>query len=109
MTKTLRLADLRLACERLLREAESEFGPEVSLDSLPFDEYWCFQAITSPASLEDPHRPMGTLSDDVDSLGELLARPHDEIYLWHDLAHVCGLLGFLAFLDSPDGSPKSQA
>lgn len=102
MTRTLRLSDLRLACDRLLSQAEAKFGPEVALGSLPVDEYWSFDARTAFTLADDPHLQMGTVSDDLESLGEFLTRRDGESYLWHDLGHVCGLLGLLMFLDLPE-------
>ncbi len=100
----LRLSDLRLACDLLLSKAEAKLGPEVPFGSLGVDEYWSLDPRAAFAITDDPHPQMGTVSDDLESLGEFLARPDGETYLWHDLGHVCGLLGLLVFLDLPEGT-----
>jgi hypothetical protein len=97
----LRLSDLRLACERLLGKAEAEFGPEVGLDSVRVDEYWSVDPVSAYALAAEPQFEMGSVADDLENLGELLSRSDGELYLWHDLGHICGLLRVLAYLDSP--------
>jgi hypothetical protein len=101
MTRNLVLSDLRLACERLLKEAEVAFGPEIDLDSerVPCDFYWSFDARTAYTMAKDPQHEVGSVVDDFDSLVEFLGRPDEETHLWHDLDHVCGLLRMLGFLD----------
>jgi hypothetical protein len=78
VTRTFRLSDPRLACDRLLSQAEAKFGPEVALGSLPVDEYWSFDARTAFTLADDPHLQMGTVSDDLESLGEFLTRRDGE-------------------------------
>jgi hypothetical protein len=46
------------------------------------------------------HVVAGQLSDDVESIQELLD-PQREIFLWHDLAHICGVLRRIAVMDEP--------
>jgi hypothetical protein len=48
---------------------------------------------------EIPQHEVGSVVDDFESLVEFLGRPDEDMYLWHDLDHFCGLLRMLVFLD----------
>jgi len=41
------------------------------------------------------------ISEDVETLRELLSPEREEVYIWHDLDHLCGILRRIAALDSP--------
>ena len=97
----LTLADLRAGLEVLLSEIERRYGPKVDLCG---GFYWDLPMETIYDSLQDPAPPtLGDLVDDVESLGELLGREPGEVYVWHDLSHVVGVLRRLAALDLPPG------
>jgi hypothetical protein len=100
-TRRLLLSDLRLACERLLTQAEVVLGPEIDLDSehVPCDFYWSYDARTAYTMAENPQHEVGSVVDDFDSLVEFLGRPEEETIVWHDLDHLCGLLRMIVFLD----------
>ena len=93
---------LREATNRLLDLAELQLGPDIELGA---DYYWDL----NPADAYGVDRPteqwMSQLSDDVAEVAGLLARDPDEpLYLWHDLAHVVGILRRIAAMDLPDGT-----
>jgi hypothetical protein len=96
----LRIADLRRAANRLLDEAERRHGPEIDL---PVDNYWQVHLREAYDLVDDAAAAMGAgqTSDDIDELVEFLERPADEVYLWHDLDHLTGLLRAIAYLDLP--------
>ena len=103
MSRILRMADLRAATQRLLDAAEARFGPELDLDGIPviLAEYWDFDPLTAYALEDHPEPGAGSVTDDLEEVQDLLHRPDDETYLWHDLDHLCGLLRMLAYLDLP--------
>jgi hypothetical protein len=49
----------------------------------------------------------GDVRDDLAEVDDLLGRPDEEIDLWHDLQHLVGLLGFIAYLDLPTREQSS--
>jgi len=93
------IADLRQALQRVLGAAEKKLGSVVDLDA---DYYWTvppgetFDKLEMPTALE-----AGQLSDDVAELQDLLAREDGEVFIWHDLDHLVGILRRLASLDIP--------
>ncbi|WP_430501546.1 hypothetical protein ACQRWP_08255 [Micromonospora trifolii] len=101
----LRIADLRRACSMLLDAAESRFGPQIQLSQLSVDYYWNVDLRAAFAMVPRPELEIdcGQSSDDLAELSSLLQRdPEDVVSLWHDLAHMSGLLRLLAYLDLPD-------
>jgi hypothetical protein len=92
------LADLRQALARLLDSADARFGPSVDLDA---DHYWSINAGDAFALELEPSPQVGQLSDDVASVREFLSRDDGEVFIWHDLQHVIGVLQRLASLDLP--------
>jgi hypothetical protein len=97
------IADLRQALERVLDAVEKQFGPVVDLAA---DYYWTVSpdetyALDMPTALH-----AGQLSDDVVELQDLLAREHGgEVFIWHDLEHLVGILQRIASLDTPPSRP----
>ena len=50
----------------------------------------------------DPVPSVGHLSDDVDELRQLISEGAGrEVVVWHDLAHLVGILKRFAALDTP--------
>jgi hypothetical protein len=85
------VAELRLAVERLL-DAVVVFDGQINLGA---DYYWSI--FPSDAFKMDSHPPIaaGQLTDDVDTIRELLSRAdrsEDPLSLWHDLEHLVGIL-----------------
>jgi hypothetical protein len=93
------LVQLRQGLSILLDEIERQYGPTVDLNA---DYYWsinpveAFRFETSDA----PEPTVGQLTDDIASLQEMLTSNTDRpVVIWHDLAHVIGLLTRLAAMD----------
>jgi hypothetical protein len=94
---SVQLDDLRTALVRVLDAVEARHGPLIDLDA----DYYSEVSLDSAYS-QEPRIEIGQLSDDVDSLRELLARDAtDEVFVWHDLGHLVGILRRLAALDVP--------
>ena len=83
----------------LLDEVEQQRGAVVDLDG---DYYW---TVGPPDAFRfdadgPPEPTAGQLSDDIASLREILVGvPDRPVMVWHDLAHVVGILSRLAALD----------
>lgn len=84
----LRIQDLRNAIDRTLVAAEERLGGDVTLTD---DYYWhlpvdaAFDMTTEPSALT-----AGQLSDDLEHLRD--ATDVEPGTVWHDLAHLTGLL-----------------
>ena len=98
---TVSLSRLRQVVDRLLDEVASQNGGDEL--EVTEDHYW----VLDPAQLFDPlespapeRMTLGQLSDDVVELAEIADRP-DELHVWHDMAHVVGILQWLAVRDRP--------
>lgn len=91
------VADLREALSRLLDAVEREYGSDIDLGA---DFYWVVDR-SAAYSLDRPEAEeltVGQLSDDIGSLRGLLAGGIQPEALWHDLAHLTGILSRLAAL-----------
>jgi hypothetical protein len=95
---TVALADLRDGLSRLLAAAEDQLGSFVDLDA---DHYWAIDSRAAYDLSQEPELEAGQLSDDVESLRELLGRDEGEVFLGHDLEHVAGILSRIAALALP--------
>jgi hypothetical protein len=94
---SVRLDDLRMALARVLDAVEARHGPLINLDA----DYYSEVSLRSAYS-QEPRIEIGQLSDDVDSLRELLARDAtNDVFVWHDLGHLIGILRRLAAVDLP--------
>ena len=104
--RMLKIADLRRAMVILLDAATERFGDAVNLDEQPepISMYWSLGAGTAYRLAEDPEQGLtvGDVDDDLSETADLLKRHDREVVLWHDLAHLVGLLGVLAYLDLPE-------
>jgi hypothetical protein len=99
---TLRIADLRAAVARILEASERQFGSEIDLESLPYGYRRRLDLRETFDIGTDPGQPvLGDLYEDLEETLDLLGRPEDETFIWHDLSHVIGLLQLLAVLDLP--------
>jgi hypothetical protein len=104
--RLLHVDDLRQALAILLDAAEERFGQVIDLDAHggSISTYW---TLSADAAFEmtahpDGHVTVGDLDDDLLETAAVLRREDDrEVILWHDLAHLCGLLGALSYLDLP--------
>lgn len=93
--------DLRLALGRILDAMEDKHGTSVDLG---VDYYWMLDDEAAFNMVDKPelHLEVGQLSDDLEELTGFLQRdPDEDVIIWHDLGHVCGLLRRLAALDLP--------
>ena len=96
---TVRIVDLRAGLSAILDEVEGRFGEQVDLGA---DYYWTLRPAVAVDMNSDPRPDVGQLSDDIASLRELLQRrANGELFIWHDLAHVIGILKGIAALDTP--------
>lgn len=113
MARVLRIDELREACHRLLDAVEEQFGGEIDLDAFPFilAEYWAFDPRTAYALDCHPELRIqaGDVTDDLEEVRDLLHRSEGEVFLGHDLGHLCGLLGLLAFMDYPERDTAETA
>jgi hypothetical protein len=92
------VSDLREALRRVLDAVEQRFGSSVDLEA---DHYWSLNAVDSFDVRTEPSVTSGQISDDVETLRELLSPEREEVYIWHDLDHLCGILRRISALDSP--------
>jgi hypothetical protein len=69
---------------------------------LAADHYWTLDPRTAfdPSADQSSGLTVAQLSDDVLEVRELLVRS-DEPVIWHDLAHIVGVLSRIAALDLP--------
>lgn len=97
----MELRKLRAAMDRVLTAIEGRHGQTVDLGA---DQYWTLdpRRTFDPAAEQASGLIIGELSDDVREMRDLVARD-DEPVIWHDLAHIVGILGRVAALDLPDG------
>ena len=107
-SRLLRIDDVRRATEILLEAAAEKFGEVIDLDDQPgpLAWYWTLGADAAYAVVgarPDDHLTMGDLDDDLLEMAALVRRGQENevVVLWHDLAHLCGLLGALSYLDLP--------
>jgi hypothetical protein len=92
----VRVDELRAVMTLLLDAVESRFGAVVDLRA---DHYWLIGGGEAFDLTEAPELSVGQLSDDVAELRHILAG--GEPLLWHDVAHVAGIIQRLASLDLP--------
>ncbi|WP_146246338.1 hypothetical protein [Actinoplanes xinjiangensis] len=92
------LADLRRALARSLDEVERQRGPVVDFGA---DSYWTVGPWDAfRFDTEVPQPTVGQLTDDVQSMQNMLADDADpSTAVWHDLAHLIGILNRLAALN----------
>lgn len=96
---TVSVASLRAGVAMLLDRVEREFGPDVDLAA---DYYWDLPLAATFDPEQDPAgHTLGSLAEDVESLGHLLRAEPEDPFVWHDLSHVVGILRRLAALDLP--------
>jgi hypothetical protein len=95
------MSQLRQTLDHVLTALEAEHGDSVPLTA---DYYWVLNARPTYGVSSDPSADqytIGQLSDDVATLDEILEREDDFISVWHDLAHLGGILHRLATQDLP--------
>lgn len=96
------VAELQQALAVLLGEVERRHGLFVDLNA---DHYWTIAPSDSfrVGTEEVPQPTVGQLSDDIQSMRDMLTGSRERApILWHDLAHVIGILNRLAALDFPE-------
>ena len=95
----IQISELREAASRLFDAVEDQFGAQIRLDA---DYYWDVVLSTAFDPTGDPKIEAGQLSDDIESVRELLGRDQAEgVFIWHDLGHLIGVLRGIAALDLP--------
>ena len=83
----------------ILDEIERTNGAEIDLDA---DHYWLIRHDAAFDLGSVPVPQAGQIWDDVDTLRELISERADrQVIVWHDLAHLIGILKRLAALDDP--------
>ena len=85
------MSKLRQALDLVLTAVEAEHGDSVPLTA---DYYWVLDARATYDVHKDPSVDaftIGQLSDDVATLDEIL-EPDQVVSVWHDLAHLVGIL-----------------
>jgi hypothetical protein len=105
-TSLVPLADLRQGLAILLDELERRHGAVADLDA---DYYWTVnpQDAFRLDAAGAPEPTVGQLTDDIEALREMLKANQDRpVVVWHDLAHLIGILGRLAALDAPPGTSE---
>jgi hypothetical protein len=97
---TMRIDDLRAALDVVLARVEESLGGEIDLAA---DHYWQIEAVDAFDLSTAPKPTVGQLSDDIKRLTDLAERaPNTEVYVWHDVAHLVGILRRIGALDLPD-------
>lgn len=100
---------LRTSLERVLGEVQRRHGDEVDLTA---DAYWVLPAKHAYGQGGPPPaevHTLGSLVDDLKTVRELATEDREavgaaaDVVVWHDLAHLIGVLQRLAALDLPDG------
>jgi hypothetical protein len=95
------IAELRLACNKVLDVVAERLGPEVVLGDGSFvgDHYWELTLEASFGLVDHPelHVVAGQTTDDVDELRRII--DSEDVVLWHDIAHITGVLRRIASLD----------
>lgn len=90
------VAELRSATAKILDAVEAALGPAIALAA---DHYWLLESDDAFDLSQEPRINAGQLSDDLASVRELDGR--DDIYVWHDLDHLLGLLTRVSALARP--------
>jgi hypothetical protein len=90
----------------LLHAVKDRFGPSISLAS---DTYWQLDPDDAFGDSDAPvAKWVGSTAEDIQELRDLLTRDPLEVFLWHDLDHLAGLLTRIAYLDRSEGSPSKR-
>lgn len=95
------MSKLRQALDVVLTALEAEHGDSIPLTA---DYYWVLDAHATYDVASDPSADqytLGQLSDDIVTLDEILSRDDEFVSVWHDLAHLVGILHRLATQDRP--------
>jgi hypothetical protein len=92
---------LRRALAQVLDAVEALFGSTVDLEA---DHYWTLdpRLAFDPSAEQSEGMAVAQLSDDVREIHGYVERADDPV-IWHDLAHIVGVLRRLAALDLPSG------
>jgi hypothetical protein len=96
----IEVSELGAVLDSVLAGVEAKFGPTVNLAA---DYYWVLDPLTAfdPTAEQASGMTLGQLSDDVLTVRQILERDDEPIVIWHDLAHIVGLLSRIAALDLP--------
>jgi|GEM_PF-1273605 hypothetical protein len=98
-SSTIRVEELRAALDTILARVQERFGNEIALGA---DPYWEVGVAATFDLQSVPVPEAGSLTEDVERLRELLSDGSTgEVWIWHDLAHLAGILRRIAALDLP--------
>ena len=93
---------MRAALALVLDEAERKHGEQIELN---WDFYWEFPANEALDLCIEPDwgcLAVGSLADDIESIRELVRFDGDQVVeVWHDLAHIVGILRAIVATDLP--------
>ena len=96
---SVRIEELRAALDVVLARVEERLGAEVDLGAAL---YWEIEADAAFDMQSTPAASVGQLADDVERLHELAVNgPNAEVWVWHDVAHLVGILPRIGALDLP--------
>jgi hypothetical protein len=98
------LRHLRAALARVLDDVEAKFGSTLDLGA---DHYWTVDRRSAFDPSVDPAKGLtvGQLTDDIEETQRVAMRTDDPI-IWHDLAHIVGILTRIAALDTADDAAR---
>jgi len=96
---TVQIEDVRAGLMMILDEIQRKFGDEINFGTT--DSYWNIAPDKIVDLEKDPTPDIGQVSDDIASLRELLQRTDGQLFVWHDLTHIVGILRRIAALDLP--------
>ncbi|RIJ70513.1 hypothetical protein D1871_18835 [Nakamurella silvestris] len=96
---TVEVAELRAALTRVLDALEHRFGVEMTFEfdlyrALPVEEAF---DILGP----EPAYTMGSLADDLQSMLSYNTEPEPTESIWHEIAHLGGILRAIEHRDRP--------
>lgn len=92
--------ELRTALAKVLDAVESQHGSQVVINQ---DFYRIMPVnLAFDLGVSNPEWTMGSLVDDVDSMRSFNNAAEDEpVSIWHELAHLAGILRGLESIDCP--------
>jgi hypothetical protein len=98
-SSTIRVDELRAALDAVLARVQERFGNEIALGA---DHYWEV-GIAAAFDLQSvPVAEAGQLTEDVERIRELLKDGSTaDVWIWHDVGHLVGVLRRVAALDLP--------
>lgn len=91
--------ELRTALDRILVAVEKSYGSEIVLDE---DYYWDLTVDDAYDMTAEPKiTTVGQVSDDVAEIRQMLSDDEPVQAIWHDLAHLIGVLRVIEKMSLP--------